>query len=93
MAMDVPVTKARAELADLVNRVVYGGERVVLTRHGKPVAAIVSAAELELLQSRDRGDAELHVLSSDASAVRADVGPASPLRPAAEWNEGRDPVR
>ncbi|MEV0478983.1 type II toxin-antitoxin system Phd/YefM family antitoxin, partial [Streptomyces prunicolor] len=31
-----PVTQARAELADLINRVVYGAERVVVTRHGKP---------------------------------------------------------
>lgn len=36
MAYEIPVTQARAELADLINRVVYGGERVVVTRHGKP---------------------------------------------------------
>ena len=57
MAHEVPVTQARSELADLVNRVVYGGERVVLTRHGRPVAALVAAADLELLEAADRGDA------------------------------------
>ena len=46
MAYEIPVTQARAELADLINRVVYGGERVVVTRHGKPLAALVSAADL-----------------------------------------------
>lgn len=50
MAYEVPVTQARAELAELVNRVVYGGEQVVLTRHGKPLAALVSAADLQRLQ-------------------------------------------
>ncbi|URM92226.1 type II toxin-antitoxin system Phd/YefM family antitoxin [Streptomyces sp. MRC013] len=51
MAYEIPVTQARAELADLINRVVYGGERVVVTRHGKPLAALVSAADLERLES------------------------------------------
>ncbi|MEV3912820.1 type II toxin-antitoxin system Phd/YefM family antitoxin [Streptomyces canus] len=50
MAYEIPVTQARAELADLINRVVYGGERVVVTRHGKPLVALVSAADLEQLE-------------------------------------------
>ncbi|WP_282692180.1 type II toxin-antitoxin system Phd/YefM family antitoxin [Streptomyces sp. CC208A] len=50
MTYEIPVTQARAELADLINRVVYGGERVVVTRHGKPLAALVSAADLERLE-------------------------------------------
>ncbi|OBQ47090.1 prevent-host-death protein [Streptomyces sp. H-KF8] len=49
MAYEIPVTQARAELADLVNRVVYGGERVVVTRHGKPLVALVSADDLRRL--------------------------------------------
>ncbi|MDX3283937.1 type II toxin-antitoxin system Phd/YefM family antitoxin [Streptomyces scabiei] len=51
MAYEIPVTQARAELAELINRVVYGGERVVVTRHGKPLVALVSAADLEQLES------------------------------------------
>ncbi|MFJ4715295.1 type II toxin-antitoxin system Phd/YefM family antitoxin [Streptomyces sp. NPDC088785] len=50
MAYEIPVTQARAELAELINRVVYGGERVVVTRHGKPLVALVSAADLERLE-------------------------------------------
>jgi prevent-host-death family protein len=50
MAYEIPVTQARAELADLINRVVYAGERVVVTRHGKPLVALVSAADLERLE-------------------------------------------
>ncbi|WP_149182960.1 type II toxin-antitoxin system Phd/YefM family antitoxin [Streptomyces sp. TRM49041] len=34
-----------------INRVVYGGERVVVTRHGKPLVALVSAADLERLEA------------------------------------------
>ena len=53
MAYEIPVTQARAQFADLVNRVVYAGERVVLTRHGKPIAALVSAADLDRLDAAD----------------------------------------
>ncbi|MFI8965870.1 type II toxin-antitoxin system Phd/YefM family antitoxin [Streptomyces sp. NPDC053493] len=68
MAYEIPVTQARAELADLINRVVYGNERVVVTRHGKPLVALVSAADLEKLEAA-QGPAEERVISS-LSAVR-----------------------
>ncbi|MFJ8199649.1 type II toxin-antitoxin system Phd/YefM family antitoxin [Streptomyces sp. NPDC096152] len=58
MAYEIPVTQARAELADLINRVVYGGERVVVTRHGKPLVALVSAADLERLEELDESAAQ-----------------------------------
>jgi prevent-host-death family protein len=51
MAYEIPVTQARAELADMINRMVCGGERVVVTRHGKPLVALVSAADLEQLDA------------------------------------------
>ncbi|WP_018546661.1 type II toxin-antitoxin system Phd/YefM family antitoxin [Streptomyces sp. LaPpAH-108] len=63
MAYEIPVTQARAELADLINRVVYGGERVVVTRHGKPLVALVSAADLERLEALDAAEQE-RVVSS-----------------------------
>ena len=44
------VTKARTELSEMVNRVAYRGERVVLERRGKDVAAIVPIGDLELLE-------------------------------------------
>jgi len=50
MGEQIPVTQARAELAELVNRVAYAGERIELTRHGKLVAALVSAADYQRLQ-------------------------------------------
>lgn len=51
------VSVARETLSDIVNRVAYSGERVMLHRHGKPVAALVSAQDLELLAAlEDRID-------------------------------------
>ncbi|MGC4979756.1 MULTISPECIES: type II toxin-antitoxin system Phd/YefM family antitoxin [unclassified Streptomyces] len=68
MAYEIPVTQARAELAELINRVVYGGERVVVTRHGKPLVALVSAADLERLEELQE-PADGQVISS-LSSVR-----------------------
>ncbi|MGH3314238.1 MAG: type II toxin-antitoxin system Phd/YefM family antitoxin [Streptomyces sp.] len=68
MPYEIPVTQARAALADLINRVVYGGERVVVTRHGKPLVALVSAADLERLQ--DAGAAAEEGVISTVSTVR-----------------------
>ncbi|MFF0162509.1 type II toxin-antitoxin system Phd/YefM family antitoxin [Streptomyces sp. NPDC005263] len=68
MAYEIPVTQARAELADLINKVVYGGERVVVTRHGKPLVALVSAADLERLEQLQE-PAEEQVVSA-VSSVR-----------------------
>ena len=49
---EVSVTQARAELSNLVNEVAYSHERVVLTRHGKPLAVLVSAEDAKWLDSR-----------------------------------------
>lgn len=46
---DVPTAEARRNLADLLNRVAYGKERVVVTRHGKEMAALVPVEDLDLL--------------------------------------------
>ncbi|MET9956710.1 type II toxin-antitoxin system prevent-host-death family antitoxin [Streptomyces sp. NPDC006339] len=73
MAYEIPVTQARAELADLINRVVYGDERVVVTRHGKPLVALVSAADLARLEAAEaqaEERAEEQVISS-VSTVRS----------------------
>jgi len=44
------IGEARNKLADAINRVSYGGERIVFARRGKPVAALVSASDLDTLQ-------------------------------------------
>src|SRR5215468_5346726 len=78
MVYEVPVTQARAEFADLVNRVVYGGERVVVTRHGRPLVALISAADLDRL---DQADEQRPVTVVRLSA-NLSGGPISPGQPA-----------
>ena len=47
----IAVIDARKDLADVLNRAAYGKERVVLTRRGKDVAAIVPMDDLNILDA------------------------------------------
>ena len=54
---EVSSAELRAQLAELVNRVHYSRERVVVTRRGKKLVAMVPADDLELLEAiEDRID-------------------------------------
>ncbi len=46
--------EARDRFADVVNQAAYGEQRVVLTRHGKEIAAIVPISDLEMFQELER---------------------------------------
>ena len=50
MVTTITTAEARKNFADIVNKVAYGKEPIVLTRRGQEVAALVSIDELELLQ-------------------------------------------
>lgn len=43
--------EAKTHLSEYLNRVLYRGERILIERHGKLVAALVSTADLERLAS------------------------------------------
>jgi prevent-host-death family protein len=46
--------EARNRFSEAVNAAAFGDERVVLTRHGKPIAAIIPISVLELLRELER---------------------------------------
>lgn len=55
MNIQVSIGQIKRDISELVNRVTYGGERIVLTSRGKPKAALVSMMDYErLLKSDDR---------------------------------------
>lgn len=45
----VSTAETRKHMSELLNRAAYGGERFVVTRHGKELAAIVPLDEVTLL--------------------------------------------
>lgn len=48
--MTVSTVNARKQFSDVINRVAYGKERVVLTRRGKAIVAVVPMEDMELLE-------------------------------------------
>lgn len=50
MTTTISTADARKNFADIVNKVAYSKEPIVLTRRGRGVAALISIDELELLQ-------------------------------------------
>ncbi len=62
------MTEARAQLSELINRVGFGKERIVLTRHGKPLVALVPAETLGQLDDAVPTTPVVLDLSSTSSA-------------------------
>lgn len=81
MTTEIPVTQARDELAELINRVAYGHERIILTRHSKAVACLVPPEDLQRLESGAEGQAAIRLTSIGPPA---DISQPAPLRIAAE---------
>ena len=50
MANPVNVAEAKKKLSELMGRVAYNGERFLIERRGKPMAALVSADDLARLE-------------------------------------------
>jgi prevent-host-death family protein len=50
-------TQVRSRLSTALNQAAFGGERIVLKRHGKPIAAVVPIEDLRLLEEmEDKAD-------------------------------------
>jgi len=69
MTTTISTADARRHFAEIVNKVAYGKEPIVLTRRGQEVAALVSVDELELLQR-----IEDHIDIVDAKKALDDLG-------------------
>ena len=55
----VSAAKARKSFADILDQVSYAKERIIITRRGKAVAAVVPIEDLELLEAiEDKIDLE-----------------------------------
>ena len=50
MSPKLTASAIRQNFADILNRAAYGGERIIVHRRNKPVAAVVPIEDLELLE-------------------------------------------
>ncbi len=78
--MQVSLAEAKKVFSSLVNRVVYGKERVILLSRGKPKAAIVSIEDLKTLESLEAGGSRLRALE-EAHRLRRELASFA-LKPA-----------
>ncbi len=63
----------RGRIGDVINRVTYRGERVILEKRGKPVAAIISVEDLrylERIEAEAARDPRQRVLEDDDALAR-----------------------
>lgn len=44
--------EARENFSELINQAAYGKKRIILTRRGKPLVAVISLEELKTLESQ-----------------------------------------
>ena len=49
----IPVSQARSNFAEILVRAAYQEERIVITKHGKEIAALVPFADLKKLESME----------------------------------------
>ncbi|MDX9866210.1 MAG: type II toxin-antitoxin system prevent-host-death family antitoxin [Anaerolineaceae bacterium] len=55
MNTKVSIGQVKRDISELVNRVSFAGERIILTSRGKPKAALINIADYErLLKSENR---------------------------------------
>ena len=77
---NVTTAEARKNLSELLSRAAYGGERFVVTRHGKELVAIVPLEDLTLL-----GRLRTFLQARDFEAALREVAEAGTV----PWDEVR----
>ena len=50
---EIPATDAREQISEVISKVAFGGERVVITRNGKAQVAVIPIADLDRLKQLD----------------------------------------
>ncbi len=78
-AMTITATQAKDQLANLLERARTGNERIVIEKHGKPAAVLVSLEDLKRLERLDSLERAAHHRPLTGSVTRFDdpFGPVS----------------
>src|SRR5512132_2717358 len=81
---EIPASEVRAQISDVISRVAYGGERVIISRNGKAQVAIVPIEDLERLKQLDE---EREALRHRAAQAVADAQAESARNGVSEMTE------
>ena len=70
---EIPASEVRAQISEVISRVAFGGERVVISRNGKAQVAVIPIADLERLkQLDDQREVRRRRASQAVSATQAE---------------------
>jgi prevent-host-death family protein len=64
------VSKAREEFPEIVNRAAYGKERIIVSRRGKDLAAVIPIDDLRLLERLAREEMDRLDLKDARAALK-----------------------
>ena len=76
----ITAAEAREQFSDVINRAAYGRERIVVTRRGKPVAAMVPPEDLALLEEIEAREQRSAGRQLSKGAVRKEPAPKESVR-------------
>ena len=69
MNTQISIGQIKRDVSELVNRVAYAGERIILTSRGKPKAALISMADYERLTQIDHKQSDIQVWLSQTQKI------------------------
>lgn len=69
MTTQISIGQVKRDISELINRVTYAGERIILTSRGKPKAALVSMQDYERLLKSENRAADIKKWLEDTRAL------------------------
>jgi prevent-host-death family protein len=86
MTIKVAVADAKKRFSELLGRVAYGQARVIITRRGKPIAALVPLSDMPPAALDEDGDwlYAIQALAAETTESSAALDHAMPGEPAGE---------
>jgi prevent-host-death family protein len=69
----VSIGQVKRDISELVNRVAYGREQIILTSRGKPKAVLISVEDFERLRQKPRQDDQWTAWLARSDALAADI--------------------
>ncbi|MGD0878238.1 MAG: type II toxin-antitoxin system Phd/YefM family antitoxin [Anaerolineales bacterium] len=73
MNTQVSIGQIKRDISELVNRVTYAGDHIIITSRGKPKAALVSIQEYERLLKSEGRAADIQKWLAETRALSAKI--------------------
>lgn len=73
MNTQVSIGQVKRDISELVNRVTYAGERIILTSRGKPKAVLVSMDDYEQLLRSENRASDIQAWLTQARALASQI--------------------